>query len=141
METLTITLDAEQTAQFEDAGPAGEGYRARLRNQYRGRRVEILACDDIVLDVLPADTDYLIEVCDWYRYGDGDYVAVLTGMPSEHVMLGTGDSQESAIANLTRTPIQCTSADSGTARALDWALSAGHLDTLDGLGSLDSEGV
>lgn len=128
MATQTITLTRRETEQFEDSGPVGDAYRAQIRRQYQYTRTEIIADDGYVLDVLAPDIAATVDACDWYRYPDGGYVAVLTGMPSEHVWIGLGDSQSAAVAALERTPVQCTGADSGTAQALQWAVAACMLD-------------
>lgn len=69
----------------------------------------------------------VIEVCaSWYTYGD-QWVAVVTGMPHEHVRIGIGATPAAALEDQTHTAIQCTGRDSGEGDALDWADGAGWL--------------
>ena len=64
--------------------------------------------------------------CDWFRDGSL-YVAVLSGMPEQHVEVGTGDSRREAFESLAATPIQSTGRDSGVRAALCWARGKGWI--------------
>lgn len=137
MATHTITLTQHETDLFEDDGPVGDAYRQQLRQKYKFVGAEIMSHDGYTLDALTPDIEAAIEACDWYHDGD-DYIAVLTGMPAEHVWLGVGDSQSAAIAALARTPIQGGGPRGGAQGALEWAIAAGWLDcTIDDIDDMD----
>lgn len=124
-----VQLSLSQSESWESAGPAGNAFRTHFRRSHSYVRTEILSADGYVLDVTDQRDD-IAELCTWYRYVGGSYVAILT-RPGEYTMLGIGDSPESACRSLDGTPVQF----SGDAieRALDWAIHAGWLDTRDGL--------
>ena len=56
-----------------------------------------------------------------HRTPRGWWVAVQTGMPTDAVRVGEGDTQQDAIADLSRTAIQSVGPDCGEADALEWA--------------------
>ena len=56
-----------------------------------------------------------------HRTPRGWWVAVATGMPTDSVLVGEGDSPEAACADLSRTAIQSVGRDCGEADALEWA--------------------
>ena len=68
----------------------------------------------------------------WYRYGE-DYVCVVTGMPEHNTQIGIVATEEEGWESKESTPIQSTGRDSGVCATLNWAESAGWIDSVDQL--------
>lgn len=63
----------------------------------------------------------------FYKYGN-EYVAVVTGQPTDRVMIGVGQSRKEAHNSLQETPVSSVGTDCGEQAAIRWARGADWLD-------------